>query len=246
MVAGETSLSPRKAAGAIAVGVLSIVVLYVGVNVACFYALSLEEIAREKIVAARILAIALGPRGETVASVAILVSVLGALNGQFLAKTRVAYALARDGLGFKLLGRSHRTHATPYVSILVSTGVAAILVVSLKTFDALTAYFAPVEWTALLFGVGALFVLRRRGSGAPGAFRVPGYPWTPLFFVLSAGLSLAAVVTGEVLRRNYSPLVGLAIAGAGFPIHALRRRLATPRAGLSGEAGVPWIPRSDS
>src|SRR2546428_1622001 len=110
----------------------------------------------------RIMADGLGPLGATLIGAAILCSVFGALNGNILAKPRVAYALARDGLTFSFLGRAHPRWSTPYAAILIQAAMAVVLVFLLRDFDRLTTYYVVVEWSALLFSVGAVFVLRRR------------------------------------------------------------------------------------
>ena len=83
-----------------------------------------------------------------------------------------------------------------------------------------------VEWAALLFAVGAVFVLRRHWPDAPRPFRTPGYPWMPLVFILGTLAGLSAIVAGEIDRPvpNYSPVCGLLLALAGFPVYALWRR----------------------
>src|SRR4029079_633498 len=210
-------------------GMLAIVFLYVGANVGYFYALPLEAMAGTAGgVPQRIMSDRLGPRGVTIIAGAILCSVFGALNGNILAKPRVAYALARDGLTFSVLGRVHPRWATPHVALVVHALGAVLLVALLRDFDRLTTYFIVVEWGALLFAVGAVFVLRRRCRAAPRPFRTPGYPWTPLVFLVGTGVGLIAIVASEVNRPvpNYSPLWGLLIAAAGFPVYAAWRRVA--------------------
>ena len=62
-----------------------------------FYAMPVEAMAREAGgVPQHIMAAALGPVGATLIGVAIMCSVFGALNGNVLAKPRVAYALSRE------------------------------------------------------------------------------------------------------------------------------------------------------
>ena len=58
------------------------------------------------------------------------------------------------------------------------------MILALRDYDSLTTYFVVVEWAALIFAVGAVFVLRRKMAEAPRPFRTPAYPWVPLFFVL--------------------------------------------------------------
>jgi len=227
MIAGEVRAPERLMRRIIVAGMLTIVILYVGANVGYFYALPVEAMARESGgVPQRIMADRLGALGATLIGAAILCSVFGALNGNILAKPRVAYALARDGLTFPVLGRVHPRWATPHVAILIHAAVALVLVALLRDFDRLTTYFVVVEWCALLFSVAAVLVLRRRWPEAARPYRTPGYPWVPLVFMVGTAAGLIAIVAGEVSRPvpNYSPLGGLVIAAAGFPVYAIWRR----------------------
>jgi amino acid transporter len=230
MIAGEVRAPEQLMRRIIVAGMLAIVFLYVGANVGYFYALPVEAMAATAGgVPQRIMADRLGPPGGGLIAGAILCSVFGALNGNILAKPRVAYALARDGLTFSVLGRVHPRWATPHIALVVHALVAVVLVGVLRDFDRLTTYFIVVEWGALLFAVGAVIVLRRRWPDARRPFRTPGYPWTPLVFILGTAAGLIAIVAQEIDRPlpNYSPLWGLLIAAAGFPVYAVWRRLAT-------------------
>ena len=167
-----------------------------------------------------------GPPGAALISALILCSVFGALNGNILAKPRVSFALSRDGLTFGFLGRAHPRWSTPYAAILIQCAVAVVLVWLLRDFDRLTTYYVVVEWAALLFAVGAVFVLRRRRPEAPRPFRTPGYPLVPAVFLLGTLAGLGAIVWGEIDQPipNYSPVWGLLLSLAGFPAYALWRR----------------------
>ena len=166
-----------------------------------------------------------GPAGGVVIMLAIMTSVFGALNGNLLAKPRVAYAMARDGLTFSFLGKIHQRWSTPWAALLIQGVVAIIMVLVLKDFDTLTTYFVVVEWAALIFAVGAVFVLRRKMADAPRPFRTPAYPWVPLLFVVGTIIGLSAIVWGQIQVGNFSPIYGLLIAAAGFPVHQLWKRL---------------------
>jgi APA family basic amino acid/polyamine antiporter len=222
MVAGEV-LAPEKMMRRVIIGgMLVIVFLYVGANIGYFYALPVEAMAVETGgVPQRIVADRLGPIGGVLIGAAILCSVFGALNGNILAKPRVAYAMARDGLTFGFLGRVHRRWATPHAAIFIQGGMAILLVAVLRDFDAITTYFVVVEWSALLFAVAAVMVLRKRRPDAPRPFRTPVYPWVPLAFLVGTFAGLVAIVGGEIGRPvpNYAPLWGLLLAGAGFPVY---------------------------
>jgi basic amino acid/polyamine antiporter, APA family len=231
MVAGEV-LAPEKMMRKVIVGgMLLIVLLYVGANVGYFYALPVDVMALETGgVPQRIMADLLGPIGAGLIGAAILCSVFGALNGNILAKPRVAYAMARDGLTFGFLGRVHPRWSTPHAAILIQAGMAVLLVVALREFDAITTYFVVVEWSALLFAVAAVMVLRARRPEAPRPFRTPSYPWVPLVFLAGTLAGLVAIVRGEIDRPvpNYAPLWGLLLAGAGFPVYRVWRAVSGP------------------
>src|SRR5438093_9508255 len=166
-----------------------------------------------------------GPAAGVVILLAIMTSVFGALNGNLLAKPRVAYAMARDGLIFAFLGKTHPRWSTPWVALLIQGVVAIIMVLVLRDFDTLTTYFVVIEWAALIFAIGAVFVLRRKLADTPRPFRTPGYPWVPLAFVLGTVIGLSAIVWGQIQVGNFSPIYGLGIAAAGFPVHHLWKRL---------------------
>jgi APA family basic amino acid/polyamine antiporter len=59
----------------------------------------------------------------------------------------------------------------------------------------------------------SIFFYRRRHPEKLRPFRVPGYPWTPLLFILSA----AAIVVNTMISQPGRALVGIAIVLLGAP-----------------------------
>jgi len=226
MIAGEVVAPERLMKRIIIVGMLVIVTLYIGANLAYLYMMPVGIMAQQKEAIARTVMTAIaGPAGGAVIMVAIVTSIFGALNGNLLAKPRVPYAMARDGLIFSFLGKTHPRRATPWAALLIQGAVAIIMVLVLRDFDTLTTYFVVVEWAALIFAVGAVFVLRRKMAERPRPFRTPAYPWVPLVFVFGTVVGVSAIVWGQIQVGNFSPIYGLAIAAAGFPVHHLWKRL---------------------
>lgn len=226
MIAGEVVAPERLMKRIIITGMLVIVTLYVGANMAYLYIMPVGVMALQKEAVARTVMSAIaGPAGGIAIMLAIMTSVFGALNGNLLAKPRVAYAMARDGLIFSFLGRTHRRWSTPWAALLIQGAVAIIMVLALRDFDTLTTYFVVIEWAALIFAVGSVFVLRRKLPEAARPFRTPAYPLPPLLFVIGTVVGLSAIVWGQVQVRNFSPIYGLLIAAAGFPVYHLWKRL---------------------
>jgi hypothetical protein len=62
-------------------------------------------------------------------------------------------------------------------------------------------------------------------ADAPRPFRTPAYPLVPLLFVFGTIVGVSAIVWGEIGVGNLSPIYGLGIAAAGFPVYHLWKRL---------------------
>jgi len=133
--------------------------------------------------------------------------------------------MAGDGLIFSFLGRTSERWSTPWAAVVIQGVVAIIMVIVLRDFDTLTTYFVVVEWAALIFAVAAVFVLRRKMAKAPRPYRTPGYPLVPLLFVVGTVVGLSAILWGQIQVGNFSPIYGLLIAAAGFPVYQLWKRL---------------------
>ena len=226
MIAGEVIAPERLMKRIIIIGMLVIVTLYIGANLAYLYMMPVGVMAQQREAIARtVMTQLLGPAAGVAVLLAIMTSVFGALNGNLLAKPRVAYAMARDGLIFAFLGNTNPRSATPWVAVLIQGIVGIIMVLALKDYDSLITYFVVVEWAALIFAVAALFVLRRKLADMPRPFRTPAYPWAPLAFIVGTVAGLSAIIWGQIQVGNFSPIYGLGIALAGFPVHHLWKRL---------------------
>jgi basic amino acid/polyamine antiporter, APA family len=96
----------------------------------------------------------------------------------------------------------------------------------LGSFEKLLNYIIFTDALTLVVVSSTLFVLRRRGEGGPGAFRIPGYPLLPGLYVLA----LAAVAAQVAWSEPRLAVAGGAILLTGWPLFVLGRR-------LSGRAG---------
>ena len=72
-------------------------------------------------------------------------------------------------------------------------------------------YLAPVYWFFLSLSASAVIVLRLRYPDVPRPFRVPGYPLTPIVFLLSCLYMLYA----SLEYVQIGALVGVAVLAAG-------------------------------
>ncbi len=142
----------------------------------------------------------------------ILISTFSAANSVILTAPRVFYAMANDKLFFKKLAEVHPRFLTPAAAI-VGLGVwSAVLVCAgeLGSFKKLIEGVIFIGWIFYGLGAATIFPIRRASAGRPIPYRVPGYPWTPMFFVLAA----AAIVGNAIYLafRDPSQFMNLAAA----------------------------------
>jgi APA family basic amino acid/polyamine antiporter len=217
--AGETRDPQRIFPRGIVIGTIALVFIYLLANIGYVAALGPAAVARTDRVAAEAVGAVLGPGAGKLIAAAVLVAMFSAANGLTLTNSRVYYAMASDGLFFRRLADVHPRFGTPAFSVIVSSAWAVVLAAT-GSFEELFTYVIFASWTFFLLAGASVFVLRWRRPDAPRPFRVPGYPWTPLVFLLGA----AAIVVNTLAARPGRSLLGLGIVLAGVPAYLWWRR----------------------
>ena len=217
--AGEAIDPQRTFPRAIVAGTASLVGIYLFANIGYLAALGPQGVAGSNRVAAEAVGAIVGPGAAKLIAAAILVSIFSATNGLTISAPRVYYAMARDGLFFRTLGEVHPRYGTPAVSIVAGTLWAIVLAVS-GTFEQLLTYVVFVGWIFYALGAACVFVLRRTQPDADRPFRVPGYPWTPMLFIVAA----AALVGNTIATQPVRAAVGIGVVLLGLPVYFIWRK----------------------
>jgi APA family basic amino acid/polyamine antiporter len=229
--AGEV-IDPQKAfPRAFLLGSLVLIGLYLIAVVAYLFALGPVATAASETIAATAVGAVLDPWAGKIIALTILISTFSAANSVILTAPRVFYAMANDNLFFKKLAEVHPRFKTPAAAI-VGLGVwSAVLVCAgeLGTFKALIEGVVFIGWIFYGLGGAAIFPIRAASAGQPVPYRVPGYPWTPILFVLAA----AAIVGNAVHLAFRDPSQFLNLAAAivlfllGLPAYLFWRKRAS-------------------
>ena len=212
--AGEAVNPQRTFPRAIVLGTASLVGIYLFANVGYLAALGTAGVANSDRVAAEAVSAVVGPGAAQLIAAAILVSIFSATNGLTITAPRVYYAMAKDGLFFRKLAEVHPRYGTPAVSIIAGTMWAMVLAAT-GTFEQLLTYVVFVGWIFYALGAACVFVLRRTKPDVERPFRVPGYPWTPLLFILAA----IALVANTIATQPGRAFVGIAVVLLGVPVY---------------------------
>jgi APA family basic amino acid/polyamine antiporter len=232
--AAEVKNPKRDVALSMAFGTIIVITLYCLANVAYLCALPLSHIqnAPDDRVATAALSAVFGARGAVVMAIAIVISTFGCNNGLILAGSRVAYAMAKDGLFFRATGKLN-DKSVPGIA-LVYQGIWIVVLILLRTrkpdgtygnlYSDLLDY---VVFAALLFyalTVAGIFVLRAKRPELERPYRAFGYPVVPLLYIVAA----AGIMTVLVLYKTQTAGAGIVIVLLGLPVYWLwsRRRAA--------------------
>jgi len=225
-VAAEIRDPRRDLSRGLLLGVSSVVVLYLAVNVACLRVLGPAGLDATTTPASDLVRIALGKNGAHWIALAIIISALGFLSQSMLTAPRVYYAMARDGLFFASVGKLIGKAETPVVAIILQ-GFAAIVIACSGTYGEILNFEVTVDFIFFGMTAAALFILRRRHVGSDTAtYKVPGYPFTPMLFVLFC----AAIVLSAVLASPRNSAIALSIMLAGLPVYYFWSRFKQARA----------------
>ena len=218
-VAGEIKNPARNLKFALIMGTTGVTLLYFFTNVIYFLALPLNELKGTVTVAEKAASSLFGATAAGFISGMILISILGALNGCIFAGPRVYYAMARDGLFFKRVGRVHPKFKTPGFSIVLQTVWACLLALT-GTFEQL---FTFAMFAGILFWVlaaAAIFTLRKKRPELPRPYKAWGYPVVPMIFILA----LSGILVNTLVRRPVESLAGSVLMVAGIPVYYMWKK----------------------
>ena len=222
MAAGEVQNPSRNIPFALIVGMVIILLIYCATNLAYFHALPIDEIAKStsaKPVATKAVETFLGPIGAKFVTIAIMISITGALNGSILTGARVPFAMARNGLFFSRIGNLSAGARVPVLSLVVQAVWASLLAL-LGTFDQLTNYVVFASWIFYGMTTTAVFVLRRKMPDAERPYKTFGYPLMPMVFVAVAIWLLVNTLQTNPVEAG----AGLLLIALGAPIYLYYRR----------------------
>ena len=224
-VAAEMRDPERTLPRALVLGVLIVVVVYLGANLAYLRALGVDGLAASSAPAADLMAMVAGNGGRRLIAAGIAASTFGFLNLVILVSPRVYQAMAKDGLFFSGFATLHPKFRTPVMAIAFQAVVAAVLIYT-GGYGQLLDWVVFADW--IFFGTTALtlVVFRRRdaaeGGVADSGFRAPFYPVSVVLFFMAA----LYVVFGSIASNPWNAVRGLLLLAAGIPVFLFWRRSA--------------------
>lgn len=223
---GEVRDPARTVPRALALAMITVMLLYIAVQVVAQRVLGVDALAAATAAPLSTAAAHIaGPLGAGIIAVAAVFSMFGNVSGMTLATPRALYALGRDGfvpIVGEGLARVHDSFRTPYVAIIVQSTILGILAVS-SGFLALAILANASVLTLYLVCCVATIGLRRRDVRQAGTpFRMPGGGIVPYVAIV-----VLAWMLWQFTRRELLVVLALLVAAAlMFLVTAPSRRAA--------------------
>src|SRR5690242_2926338 len=193
--------------------VVIVTIVYILTSLVFVYLVPLEHVTSGETFAAQAGEVLFGRAGGTVFSLIVVVAVLGSLAAVVMSAPRVYFAMARDGLFIPQVAAIHPRFETPAFAIALQATLASVLVLA-GTFNDIISYFVFVVIVFVALTIVALFKLRR-GTQPEAGYLTPGYPVTPIIFLVLVTL-LLVLLAGNNRKQAF---LGVGVVLLGLPFY---------------------------
>lgn len=211
---GEEVKNPgRNVPRAIFGSVLSIMGIYLLLNLAVLYVVPMSEVAGNKFALGEAANRVFGRYGDPVIRSIMVISLFSCINACQMFCTRVVYAMSCDRL-FSRRASQVNARGTPVFALLLSAAVSIAFVVGAESFErvfAMMSFFFVANYT---LSYASLFVLRRKEPRLDRPYRAWGYPWTTGAALIGSAVFLAGSLATD--QKNAPLAFGLLILS--YPI----------------------------
>lgn len=176
------------------------------------------QYATDDRVATSAMSVIVGSYAAVIMAIFIMISTFGCNHIMILAGPRVYYAMAKDGLFFKSVGRLNK-RGVPGIALWFQ-GIWSVLLCLSGTYSNLLDY---VIFAVLLFftlTILAIFILRKKRPDIPRPYKAFGYPVIPALYIIVTTIIMVILL---IYKPNYT-FPGLGIVLLGIPVYYLWKR----------------------
>ncbi|MDM5190455.1 amino acid permease [Bacillus sp. DX4.1] len=219
-IAGEMKNPKKDLPKAIVLGLSTVTVVYLLINIAFLMVMSAGALAGTDTPASEVATIIFGSIGGKLVTIGILISVFGTINGYIMTGMRIPYAMAIENkLPFSnWFAKLSKNSRIPYNCGIFILLVSAIMML-IGGFNTLTDMLVFVIWIFYTLTFLAVFILRKREPELKRPYKVPLYPFIPIIAILS-GLF---IVINTLFTQTLLASCGIGLTLLGLPIYFAMR-----------------------
>jgi len=217
-IAQEVSNPKRNIPRSLFIGTLLVTILYVALNAIFLLTTPLGELAGQLEVGALSAKHIFGQIGGRLVSGLVALALISSISAMTWAGPRVWQVMGEDYSNLRILAKKSAT-GIPVTAILVQLAIVVLLLVT-STFEVVLVYTQFTLNLCALLTVLGVFILRRTQPALERPYRVWGYPFTPLAFLLI----IAATMLYFIGTKPLESLAGLITLGIGFLLYLFSPR----------------------
>jgi amino acid transporter len=199
--------------------VTTVMLIYLVVNAAYLWVLSVDEAAASTSIAADVMDRVLGAPGQVTVALLVMLATFSAANASLMFAPRCFFAMSMDGLFFKRVAAVHPRFKTPHVAT-VLTAAIALGYITFRGFEELVSAFVLGAWPFYVLAVAGLVRMRRLRPDLHRPYRVWGYPLVPMSYI-GAG---SAVLLAGFVAQPWTTVLGIGVVLSGLPVYVWLRR----------------------
>lgn len=150
----------------------------------------------------------MGGTGGIIIGIGALLSIGGVSAGIALTSPRSLYVLSADGFLPRIFSKIHPTYHTPYLAIIVNTGLTLALSLT-GSFKYLIAASVMVSILQYIPTCLAVIIMRRQNPEAERSYRVPGGHCIPIMALMICGWLIYHVEPKVIVATTLAIVVSL-------------------------------------
>ena len=161
----------------------------------------------------------LGESSGIIMALLVIISTIGCNNGLILSGARVYYAMAKDGLFFKVVGELNKKNV-PGKGLIIQCIWASLLCLS-GTYGQLLDYVVFAVLIFYVLTILGIIILRIKRSDLDRPYKAIGYPVLPAIYIITAIFIMGILL---VYKPDYT-WPGLIIVIIGIPVYYIRKAM---------------------
>ncbi len=159
-----------------------------------------------------------GNSAAIIMGIVLMISTFGCNNGLILSGARVYFAMAKDKLFFKQIGKLNK-NSVPSTALIIQSVWASVLCLS-GTYGDLLDYVVFAVLLFYILTIFGIFILRKKSPNIERPYIAFGYPIIPAIYIL---IATAICVNLLIFKPQYT-YPGLLIVLSGIPIYFLWKK----------------------
>jgi len=208
---GEVQAPGRTIPRGIGIGIFIIITVYLLLNLVYVKVIGFENLRGADSIAAQLMLHLFGPVGDAILRCLMFLSVLAYVNVSVMSNPRVMYAMSTEGILPAVFKKTTPKHGVILWSLTAFSATIILSLVFTTAVEKMINYTIFLDSIAFVFSSGTIFILRRRRMGEDrDIYRMKGYPWMPIFFMLAYSSVTVSIAVNDPTSAGYCLLIFLA------------------------------------